>query len=508
MNQGTGRVVHLVPPNGGGVDRFVRDLCTGRPADWLLHVSDDQCVVECADPELFIPIALPDLVGLVEHEALGRAAVLHAHSTVAAVRHATGLLAQGMALPYVVTLHDVEFAGAGAEPAECERRLEFVRNAASCIVPSAFIRDLARQALGDGFDVTVVENGVDVQAPAAQTRGEEQFSVAVIGAVGEHKGLAHLTEVAHALPPSVRIVLIGYADGQLGPGWLVPGRVWVHGVFEPTQLPALVARYGAAVAFFPKGQPESYCYALSDAWLAGLPVVGPDWGAIGERVRAHGGGNLYDPAAPAAAVALAITRQLADAEEGRRRVAAAVRSLVPVATMVQTMNKIYAAVEAAPHDSDLDALRRVAATHLDSRFFRRELLRLQGDLGAVEKQRDNALQELQTLAGNFDKRGQWIDHLQLAQDELQQAVDKLRGDVSSLRASAEGLRQENARSQERLAGVQAEHEALQSAFMALQQHHEAIVRRLTWPLQVLPAPWRLSVIRITKRVFSVGKKDD
>ena len=42
------RVLHLVPPNGGGVDRFVRDLCAHRPADWILHVSDDQCVVECA----------------------------------------------------------------------------------------------------------------------------------------------------------------------------------------------------------------------------------------------------------------------------------------------------------------------------------------------------------------------------------------------------------------------------------------------------------------------------
>ncbi len=509
MNQATGnRVVHLVPPNGGGVDRFVRDLCTIRRADWLLHVSDEQCVVECAAQDLFIPVALPDLVGLVEREALGRAAALHAHSTVAAVRRATALLAQGMRLPYVVTLHDVEFAGAGVEPAERERRCEFVRNAARCTVPSAFIRDLALQVVGDRLDVTVVENGVDVQPPVAQARGEEQFAVAVIGAVGQHKGLAHLTEVAHALPAAVRIVLIGYADGQLGPGWLVPGRVWVHGVFEPTQLPALVGRYGAAVAFFPKGQPESYCYALSDAWLAGLPVVGPDWGAIGERVRAHGGGSLYGPDAPAADVALAVTRQLERAAADRARVDDAVGSLVSVATMVQTMNKIYAAVEAAPRAPDIVALKRVASNHLDSRFFRRELLRLQGDLAAVEKQRDNALHELQTLAENFDKRGQWIDHLQQAQDDLKQAVGHLRGDIGSLQASAEGLRQDNAQLQARLGILQARHEALQATFVTLKEHHEAIVRRLTWPLQVLPAPWRLWIIKMTKRVLSVGKKDD
>ncbi len=509
MNQATGnRVVHLVPPNGGGVDRFVRDLCTIRRADWLLHVSDEQCVVECADQDLFIPVALPDLVGLVEREALGRAAALHAHSTVAAVRYATMLLAQGMGLPYVVTLHDVEFAGAGNDPAERERRCEFVRNAARCIVPSAFIRDLALQLLGDRLDVAVVENGVDMQAPVAQARGDEQFSVAVIGAVGHHKGLAHLIEVAHALPPAVRIVLIGYADGQLGTGWLVPGRVWVHGVFEPTQLPAVVARYGPAVAFFPQGQPESYCYALSDAWLAGLPVVGPDWGAIGERVRAHGGGSLYEPDAPAADVALAVTRQLERAAADRGRVDDAVGSLVSVATMVQTMNKIYAAVEAAPRAPDLDALKRAASNHLDSRFFRRELLRLQGDLDAAGKQRDNALQELQTLAGNFEKRGQWVDHLQQAQDDLQREVGKLGSDIASLQTSGEVLRQENAQLQVRLGNLQARHEALQATFVTLKEHHEAIVRRLTWPLQVLPTPWRLWIIKMAKHVLSVGKKDD
>lgn len=507
MNQATGdRVVHLVPPNGGGVDRFVRDLCTVRRADWLLHVSDEQCVVECADQDLFIPIALQDLAGLIERAALGRAAALHAHSTVAAVRAATVLLAQGMDLPYVVTLHDVEFAAAGVEPAERERRCEFVRNAARRLAPSAFIAKLARQVLGDRIEVTVVENGVDAQAPVTATRGGEQFPVAVIGAIGQHKGLAQLTEVAHALPPATRIVLIGYADGQLGPGWLVPDRVWVHGVFEPAQLPALVAHYGAALAFFAKGQPESYCYALSDAWLAGLPVVGPDWGAIGERVRAHGGGRLYDPDAPATEVAAAISRQLEQGVEGRGHVADAVASLASMATMVQTMNKIYAAVAAAPTAPDLEALQRLASPHLDSRFFRRELLRLQGDLAAAQAQRDNALQELQTLAGNFEQRGQWIDHLQQAQDELQQAVGQLRSDLHALRDAGEAMRQDYAQAQAKLVSLQAENEALQAAFVTLKEHHEAIVRRLTWPLQMLPASWRPRIIRMAKRVVSVGNK--
>jgi glycosyltransferase involved in cell wall biosynthesis len=341
----TSCVLHLVPPNGGGVDRFVRDLCSLRPDDWLLHVSDDQCVLECPAQDLLVPVAATELGALVERGVLGRATALHVHSTVAPVRRMTQLFAAGMDLPYVVTLHDIEFAG-NAEPDDRAERFAFIRSAARCTVPSGFMRDVAIAALGDSLACVVVENGVDALAPAAGAPGPEQCPVAVIGAVGQHKGLAHLLAVAGALPAGLHIVLIGYADGQLGAGWLGGDRIRVHGAFEPAQLPELVAHYAAKLAFFPKGQPESYCYALSDAWLAGLPVVGPDCGAIGERVRAHGGGSLYDPEAAAADVALAITTQLAAAESGRADVSAAVRSLTSIAAMVDRMNGIYTAIAA------------------------------------------------------------------------------------------------------------------------------------------------------------------
>ena len=334
------RVLHLVPPNGGGVDRFVRDLCSRRMADWLLHVSDDQCVVEAPDQDLMVPVAFDALSGLVERGAMGRAAVLHAHSTLPAVRRATAILAASMQLPYVVTLHDIDFAGgADSNPDERAQRIEFIRAAARCTVPSGFMRKLTLQVLGETFACEVVENGTDPLASTSGAPVKKRFPIAVIGAMGKHKGLDHLLELASQLPAGQGVVLLGYADGELGPGWLAQGRVWVHGAFEPAQLPELVASYGSELAFFPKGQPESYCYALSDAWLAGLPAVAPDSGAIGERMRAHGGGTLYDPEASPADVALAMSNRL-DAPPDHANVARAVQSLTSVATMVDSMNDI------------------------------------------------------------------------------------------------------------------------------------------------------------------------
>lgn len=501
MNSSAGvRVIHLVPPNGGGVDRCVRDFCGRRQADWLLHVSEGQVVIEAPEHQLMAPVALDSLAGLVEGGALGRAALLHAHSTVPAVRRATGILATEMRLRYVVTLHDVEFAGGPGthDPAERERRLEFIRAAAACTVPSGFMRDRVLDVMGQSFACTVVENGVDRFAPTSPALPAKRFPVAVIGALGRHKGLDHLIEVATRLPPDEGIVLLGYADGQLAPGWLADGRIRVHGAFEPHQLPELVARYASVLSFFPKGQPESYCYALSDAWLAGLPVVAPDSGAIGERVRAHGGGTLYHPDAAPGDVALAISRALSEPPASLVR---AVQSLTSISTMVDSMSNIYSGIAAPESPPDPDALRRSAANHLDSRFFRRELLRMQGDLVAATEQRDNALKELNSLDENFRKRGDWIE-------QLQQTVDSVQQDCRNLHQSVALQAQELERLPPMLAALEAlraDHAALQESYGNLKASHERMLRPFMWLLRFLPDAAQAWAIKTAKRIFFKGR---
>ena len=510
----SGRVVHMVPPNGGGVDRFVRDVCSRRPSDWLLHVSEDQCVVECPADGLFIPVASAALADLAAKGALGRPMALHAHSTLGPVREATRILARALDLPWVVTLHDVHSAGQepGLASGEREQRLDFIRAAAHRTVPGRFMRDVAGRTLGEAVGCTIVENGVDaLPAAAAPPAGREQFPIAVIGAMGPHKGLAHLIEVANQLPAGMRIALLGYADGKLEAGWLVPGRVWVHGAFEPGQLPQLVADYGCALAFFPRGQPESYCYALSDAWAAGLPAIGPDHGAIGERLGGQpGGGVAYGIDAAPAEVARIIAAQLQQAGAGRAGVGAAVQGLTSIAAMVETMNELYAGVggpEAAP---DLDALKQAAASHLDSRFFRQELLRLQGDVAAATQQRDGVLEELRTLSGNFEQRGAWIDHLQQGNDSLRKECERLQESfqqqATEMRSSIEQLQNTVWEVRHQLDALKAEHAALQEVHRALATTHETLVRRLTWPLRLLPVSWQEWIKKTARRMLVGGKE--
>lgn len=463
---GAGRVIHLVPPNGGGVDRFVRDLVAHRALDWIVHVSESQAVVELPGGP-FVPLARGALDELAAAGALGCPAALHAHAATPQVRELAEALHAVTGAPCVLTLHDIGFDDAAAGAAEHAERLRFARAATVRTAPSRYIVERAQAALGAGAPCRRVENGVDAPAPVERDMPGAPpgpVDVAVIGALGEHKGLVALLETAALLPPGLRVVIVGYTAQQLMPGWALPQRVWMHGVFELPALPALVRHYGARLAFFPPGMPESYCYALSDAWLAGLPALVPDHGALGERVRRHGGGAVYDPALPPAPLAQRIAAQLAVADPDAARRAAA--TLCPVRTMVAAMNGIYDEVGSEEVRADEARLRAQAQTHLDTRFFRKELLRLQGELQAAADERV---------------------HLRAQIEQQRRATERL----TALEHEAGEAR----------ARFDAERAALTQQRDEARARHAALVARLTRPLRLLPPALRELVIRLGQRLL-------
>lgn len=44
--------------------------------------------------------------------------------------------------------------------------------------------------------------------------------------------------------------------------------------------------------------PETYCHTLTESWACGFPVIAIDKGAVGERIRQHGGGWLIESVEP------------------------------------------------------------------------------------------------------------------------------------------------------------------------------------------------------------------
>jgi GT2 family glycosyltransferase/glycosyltransferase involved in cell wall biosynthesis len=130
---------------------------------------------------------------------------------------------------------------------------------------------------------------------------EKIRTVAVVGAIGMEKGYDVLLAcardaAARSLP--IRFTLVGFSidDTPL----LATGHVFVTGPFKAADAAATIAAAGAQLAFLPSIWPETWCYALSDIWAAGLDAAVFDIGTPAERVRRTGRGWILPLGLPPA----------------------------------------------------------------------------------------------------------------------------------------------------------------------------------------------------------------
>jgi glycosyltransferase involved in cell wall biosynthesis len=117
--------------------------------------------------------------------------------------------------------------------------------------------------------------------------------VAVIGAIGPHKGSQLLLACAkRALRDELplRFVVIGYTDCDSAFASLP--NVDITGPYSPGQLGELIAQSRATTALFLSVWPETYSYTLTEAWRYGLHPVAVDLGATAERITADRRGTL------------------------------------------------------------------------------------------------------------------------------------------------------------------------------------------------------------------------
>ncbi len=119
------------------------------------------------------------------------------------------------------------------------------------------------------------------------------FRICVIGAIGVHKGFRVLLDCARdadARDLPLEFVVVGHTidDRAL----LDTGRVFVTGPYATDEAVALIKAQRASLALLPSVFPETWCFALGEAWEAGLRVVAFDIGAQAERIRRTGRGTL------------------------------------------------------------------------------------------------------------------------------------------------------------------------------------------------------------------------
>ncbi len=174
-------------------------------------------------------------------------------------------------------------------PAELRRRSAAdLRGARAVIVPSNDVAQrVARHVPGAAVVVQPWEAAAPPILPRRGVPQRPRRRVAVIGAIGVDKGFDVLLDCARDAASrqlAVEFVVVGYTvdDEKL----IETGRVFITGAFSPGEATALIRAQSADLAFLPSIWPETWCYALSDAWAAGLPAAVFDIGTPPARVRA------------------------------------------------------------------------------------------------------------------------------------------------------------------------------------------------------------------------------
>jgi O-antigen biosynthesis protein len=255
-----------------------------------------------------LPQELPGLVYLLRHIGLSR---IHFHHTLGVETSIWGLPAQ-LGVPCDVTLHDYHFINANPTQTDAKGRFRadpagqssnyplpvplaqwqanqrpLLEAAERVIAPSGFAVELYRRHFPNARYRVAFHPEWEQQAPYPAVTptllgAEERLRVLVFGAISLEKGADLLEAVANLAAEQVRPLefhLIGYAYRPLD------RSVREHGPYDEAGIITQIQALGPHLVWFPALWPETYSYTLSEALMAGTPILAPDLGAFPERLQ-------------------------------------------------------------------------------------------------------------------------------------------------------------------------------------------------------------------------------
>jgi O-antigen biosynthesis protein len=149
---------------------------------------------------------------------------------------------------------------------------------------------------------SVIEHGSDPIKPdhpayGNADGGDRVFHIAYIGILAFHKGREVFYTLAQSrdLAGITKWSILGVSDLHKEAGYYPKNNVTVHGPYTDLEhLRKLTIENNIDLIILPALWPETFSFTLSEAWELGIPVLGSDLGAIGERIRETGGGWTVD----------------------------------------------------------------------------------------------------------------------------------------------------------------------------------------------------------------------
>jgi GT2 family glycosyltransferase/glycosyltransferase involved in cell wall biosynthesis len=152
----------------------------------------------------------------------------------------------------------------------------------------------------DAARVEIIEHGASIRLGRSGSEPDlglifdEPLRVAFVGLGWAKKGLEVVNDLAEAARGST---VEFHHFGELKEP--ASGAIHAHGAYDNEFLPELLHRAGIQVVLLPGAYAETFGMVMTESLIAGRPVIGAYYGALGERIRATGAGWTIDPMDPA-----------------------------------------------------------------------------------------------------------------------------------------------------------------------------------------------------------------
>lgn len=145
----------------------------------------------------------------------------------------------------------------------------------------------------------------------------EKLRVLVLGNISAAKGATLIRSmIENGAENYVEFHFLGAVAPEL------TGSGVQHGVYDRDDVVQKIGKIAPHVGVVLSIWPETHCHTLTEMWAAGVPVLGIDTGAVGERIAASGAGWLVPDSATVDDVSRSFLAIRTNAPEYKRKIAA------------------------------------------------------------------------------------------------------------------------------------------------------------------------------------------
>ena len=170
---------------------------------------------------------------------------------------------------------------------ECGNLLE---KSAINVAPTQSVVDVYKKSYPNLNNFNLIEHGVKIDKSSYKAKlTSKPIKILVPGHVSPHKGSLLIKQLKEL---DKRDILQLHFMGTTIPNLNSYGIN--HGKYERSDFNRIVSEIAPSFSLILSTCPETYSYTLTESWMAGLPVIASDLGALKQRITSTNGGWLVD----------------------------------------------------------------------------------------------------------------------------------------------------------------------------------------------------------------------